>query len=325
VGIAVLLCYPVLFLNAGSSLPGPLNIPHHMWTSTTEIQGGPNTKADVEMRQVWIHGDYMKALDLRVLRQALRVQDALIADGFGAEDDLKSKDPLPDKASVNFDSTPCAPSSRGTAWGFHSPLMLWNCSSAALDSDPNIISTINRGSNQKSYLNFTLRPSSMFAGKSFKGGKVQAADALVISVFNRTKLGLQEDWDSRLTALRQGLSDQWSLYPDNGIVTRSQLYEFRFLPMTIWDDIWLALAYGLMALYVLISLGKMRAVTSRFGLAIAVVCKVGEVTLACSHVMLKPLDICCHCGQLHDMWNAQYQPGSPSSCGLPFRRSTHRA
>lgn len=268
----------MLFLNAGSNLPGPRNIPHHVWTSTTEFPGGPNTKADVEMRQVWMHGDYMKALDLRVLRQALRVQDALIADGFRSENRSGLDNPPAshdtENRSHNTPDNMCAQSPRGVAWAFHSPLMLWNCSSAALESDSDILATINHGMGQQTYLNFTLRPSSLFAGKSFKDGRLQAADALVITLFDLTEFGIQEKWETRLTALASDLSDQWSLYPENGVVAGSQLYEFRFRPMTMSDDIFLALVYGLMALYVLASLGKMRAVTSRFGLAITVVCKV---------------------------------------------------
>lgn len=304
--IAVLLCYPVLFLNT-STIPGPHSIPHHAWTSTTEILGGPRTHADVEMRQVWMHGDYMKALDPRVLRQALHVQEALIGGGFGADDDSIPND----KALGRSNSTPCAPSSRSASWAFHSPLMLWNCSSAVLDVDTDIIATINNRSNEQSYLNFTLRPSSIFAGKSFKDGKVQAADALVITLFDFTKFGIREDWETRLKTLGDGLSDQWSLYPENGVVTASQLYEFRFRPMTVSDDIFLALAYGIMAFYVLLSLGKMRAVTSRFGLAIAVVCKVCEQPLPYyDHVTLTYEDVRRYFGELHNMRNAKDQFGS---------------
>ncbi|KAF2495792.1 hypothetical protein BU16DRAFT_356579 [Lophium mytilinum] len=283
VATAVLLCYPVLFFSAGSNVPGPHNIPHHVWTSTTEFRGGPNTKADVEMRQVWMHGDYMKALDPRVLRQALRVQNALIVNGFGPED-RSGLDSLPAPGDPeNSHDTPndmCAPGSRSLSWAFHSPLMLWNCSLAALESDSDVLATINRRMGQQTYLNFTLRPSSIFAGKSFKDGKLQAADALVITVFDMTKTGIQKSWETRLKALAEDLSDQWSLYPETGMVAGSQLYEFRFRPMTMSDDIFLALVYGLMALYVLASLGKMRAVTSRFGLAITVVCKMSAAIVA---------------------------------------------
>ena len=246
-----------------------------MWTSATEFEGNPNTRADVEMRQVWVHGDYMKALDRRVLREALRIQNALIADGFEegmtsqisdtTTEGLKASD-----ASMPFPDSRTPPSLRALSWGFHSPLMYWNCSLDAIESDTDILSTINKQSMQRSFLNFTLRPTSVFAGKSFCGKELLAADALVITIFDQTNSGIGKTWELRSTELAQNASELWSLYPEDGRVVGSQLYEFRFKPMSLNDDFLLAVAYFIMAIYVLVSLRKLRAVKSQFGLVITV-------------------------------------------------------
>ncbi|OCK80613.1 hypothetical protein K432DRAFT_352633 [Lepidopterella palustris CBS 459.81] len=285
VSIAVLLCYPVLFLENSPAATGLYNLPHHVWTSTTEVAGGDYTRVDVEMRQVWVHGDYMKALDRRVLREALRVQDVLIGDGFGDETTSQAHDyitqalGLHESGSISGDA--CVPrSTQNLSWGYHSPLMLWNCSLATLESDPDILLTIMSNSERHSFLNFTLRPSSIFAGKSFEKTRLKAADALVITLFDRAKLGISEAWEARSLALAKNLSDQWSMYPDDGKVTRSQLYEFRFKPMSFYDDLLLAAAYFIMAVYVLISLRKLGAVKSKFGLAITVFAKISVSIIA---------------------------------------------
>jgi hypothetical protein len=70
--------------------------------------------------------------------------------------------------------------------------------------------------------------------------------------------------------LAQNASELWSLYPEDGRVVGSQLYEFRFKPMSLNDDFLLAVAYFIMATYVLVSLRKLRAVKSQFGLVITV-------------------------------------------------------
>jgi len=246
-----------------------------VWTSATEFEGNPSTRADVEMRQVWVHGDYMKALDRRVLREALRVQNALIADGF--KEDMVSH--IPDTMTLSFKANDvsmpfpnvCAPPSpRDLRWGFHSPLMYWNCSLNAIESDTDILSTINKNSMRRSFLNFTLRPTSVFAGKLFAGNELLAADALVITLFDQTNSGIGKIWESRSAELARNTSELWSLYPQDGRAEGSQFYEFRFKPMSLNDDFLLAAAYFIMAIYVLVSLRKLRAVKSKFGLVITV-------------------------------------------------------
>ena len=261
VSVAILLCYGVLFLPESLAATRFRHLPRHVWTSTTEFQG--TRHADVEMRQVWVHGDYMKALDLQVLRQALSIQDMLIFQGLNEQRDSIPSACMPQ--AVNIQSCPL---------GFHSPLMYWDCSLDALEADSDVLATINAGSDKQTFLNLTLRPSSVFAGKVFSNSKLRAADALVLTVFHQPNSNVSRAWDLRASSLGRSLSSRWSVYPSSGIISQSRLYEFRFRPMTSGDNLLLGMTYLLMALYVLGKLRKLRAVKSRVGLVITVACKV---------------------------------------------------
>jgi len=267
--ISVLLCYPAVFQTDSPAAAGLRNLPKHVWTSTTEVEG--DRRADVEVRQVWVHGDYMNAIDRRVLREALHVQNVLVGSGFG-EDDTDSKV----EQSATYSNHGCTATRPGQKWGFHSPLMHWNCSMDALEADNDPLSTINSHSDVQSALNLTLRPSTVFAGKAFAKTKLQSADALVITLFDQTKSGLGVTWDSRSQQLAQDLPSEWALFPENGRVVKSRLYEFRFKEMTLNDDLLLAASYMVTAGYVIWRMMQLRAVKSWIGLLITVCAKVGS-------------------------------------------------
>jgi len=260
--VSVLLCYPAVFQTDSPAATGLRNVPKHVWTSTTEVED--ERPADVEVRQVWVHGDYMNAIDRRVLREALYIQQSLIGSGF---DDLDQKG----------DEEECIATRPGQKWGFHSPLMYWNCSKEALDQDNDLLATINSHVDAQSALNLTLRPSTVFAGKSFAKTKLRSADALVITMFDKTSFGLGEAWNSRSQRLAQTLSPEWSLFPDDGQPAKSHLYEFRFKPMTLSDDLFLAASYLVTAGYVIMRMMQLRAMKSWFGLLVTIGAKVGEV------------------------------------------------
>jgi hypothetical protein len=279
--ISVLLCYPAVFQTDSPAAAGLRNLPKHVWTSTTEVEG--DRRPDVEVRQVWIHGDYMNAIDRRVLREALHVQDALIGSGFGdgsGHSDAQHLAPAP--------SERCAAASPGQKWGFHSPLMYWNCSFDALDTDTDPLSTINSHSDSHSALNITLRPSTVFAGKAFEKAKLRSADALVITLLDQAQSGLGVIWDARSQQLAQNLSSEWSLFPQEGRVARSRLYEFRFKEMTLYDDLLLAASYLVTAGYVIWRMMQLRAVKSWIGLLITVCAKVRWRILGMSANSLTP-------------------------------------
>ncbi|KAI9763397.1 MAG: hypothetical protein M1835_007821, partial [Candelina submexicana] len=281
VAIGVILCYPFPHLYSDSTA-GSSSLPHHVWTSTRPFGGTSDTAADVRIRQAWVYGSYMRALETDVLQEALRIQNALLGQLRGYESLQSTGQTLSGATgglqSVDMASTSLIPGIMDNlGWWFHSPLLYWNCSSSAIASTEDVISTVNRQANQTSPVNMTLRHSTVFAGKTFADHRLVAADALVITLIYKQGLSIGEHWEGRAMALAESSPQPWSLYPKDGKVTRSQLYEFRFQPMSLKDDIFLALAYLCMALYVLISLRKLRAVKSRFGLVITGVTKVKSV------------------------------------------------
>ncbi|KAF2089130.1 hypothetical protein K490DRAFT_38359 [Saccharata proteae CBS 121410] len=275
VAVAVLLCYPVLFLFESPTSVG-YSLPRHVWTSARLFEGPLDTEPDIALRQVWVHGSYMKSLERHVLEEALEVQDRLIGRGFDNQGlrGLARIGEVADNRSGNvpvIDNWCETPVSRNSNWSSHSPLMYWNCSPTALEADTDILRTVNSQRDRRTSFNFTLRPPSVFAGKLFEGPNVVAADALVITLFERLPSTISEQWNERTMALAKEAPGRWSVYPRDGLTYRSQLYEFRYQPMSINDAGTLVMAYLLMFGYLLFSLRKLKAVKSVFGLFCTVI------------------------------------------------------
>lgn len=214
----------------------------------------------------------MKAIELPVLRQALHVQEALINGGFNkdADDDANAL-----RNTLASTTSGCMAAGPQEKWTWHSPLMYWNCSRSALDSDDDLLGTINTHTRMRTPRNITLRPSTVFAGKSFSNTKLRAADALVITLFDQNSSRLGAIWDARARTLTEEISADWAVFPHDGQVTRSRLFEFRFKSMTLNDDLFLAASYLITAIYVITRMRQLRAVKSWFGLLITICMKVG--------------------------------------------------
>lgn len=266
----MLLCYQAVFQTDSPAAASLRNLPKHVWTSTTEIDG--ERPADVVVRQVWVHGDYMGAIELPVLREAMHVQDALVGSGFGEEEDSAQPGP----ALVARDSSGCLAVAAGEKWGYHSPMMYWDCSLSALEKDQDLLNTINSHTTAQSALKLTLRPSSVFAGKTFSNTKLRAADALVITLFDQTDAGIGDVWGARSRLLAERTPPNWTVFPNSGQVTSSRLYEFHFRPMTLIDDLFLAASYMVTAAYVIWRMIQLRAVKSWFGLLVTICAKVSH-------------------------------------------------
>ncbi|XPS74957.1 hypothetical protein M3J09_007069 [Ascochyta lentis] len=272
ISISVLLCYPAVFQTDSPAAAGLRNLPKHVWTSTTEIEG--DRPADVIVRQVWVHGDYMSAINRSVLRKALDLQHVLLNGGFDGG--------APSPTTVLARDQPgCVMPGPGQKWGWQSPLMYWNCSHEALESDQDILGTINAHSRMQTPMNITLRPSTVFAGKVFTNTKLRAADALVLTLFDRTEdPDLGDRWNARARALAEGLESDWTIFPPDGQISRNRLYEFRVKPMTKLDDIFLAASYIITAVYVISRMMQLRAVKSWFGLLITICAKMAICIIA---------------------------------------------
>lgn len=255
VAIAMGFSYPTILL-AENPTAGFATFPHHVWTTAKPLDGEPS-QADVEMRQVWVHGSYMKALDKQVLSSALDIQQVLV----GGEPLTTVVPSLDDKLrSSTLD------------WGYHSPLMYWNNSHEMIDNDEDVLRTINtKARSSYSQLNVALRPASVLAGKKFRHSSLIAADALVITLMNKVQDGIGEQWRKRMTSITEEACPGCTLYPRNGHVTRNRTYEFSITPLSLQENIALTVAYSFMALYVLLSLRRMKAFHSRFGLVVTAI------------------------------------------------------
>ena len=255
VAIAMAFSYPSIFL-AENPTAGFAAYPHHVWTTAKPFDRDPGT-ADIEMRQVWVHGSYMRALEKDALRSALDIQQSLVDGGS-----LVSIFPtLGEKLR-----------SSTLTWGYHSPLMYWNNSRQLIDDDHDILRTINdQARTASSSLNVALRPASVFAGQKFNHKTLMAADALVLTLINQAENSVGSQWTDRMMSLTTDACENCTLFPRDGHVTRNRVYEFSFTPLSARESIALTFAYGFMAIYVLLSLRKLKAFHSRFGLVVTAI------------------------------------------------------
>lgn len=264
VAIGSALSYPTVFL-AGDPTAGFTSMPHHVWTTAKSVDEQPSVQADVEMRQIWVHGSYMRALDKDVLKSALAIQQTLV----GGERLTTIFPTLGDKLR-----------SSSLSWGYHSPLMYWNNSGQAIEDDSDILRTINDQAKSASSLNVGLRPASVFAGKSFDNRRLQAADALVITLMNKFEDNVGSKWQDKMHSLTGTACPNCTLYPPNGQVSRSRLYEFSFTPLSFRENVAFGCAYGFMALYVMMSLRRIKAFHSRAGLVVTAITQITTSILA---------------------------------------------
>ncbi|KAF2842452.1 hypothetical protein M501DRAFT_998747 [Patellaria atrata CBS 101060] len=270
--VAVFLCYPVVLVNNSPTFRS-FKVAHHAWTSAQLYGGSVDILPDINIRQAWVHGSYMKVLDSGVLQEALRIQNVLLGAPTNAA--LTTGD-----GSYSRRSQEHCLNQPTLSWGLHSPLMYWNCSVSAIEQDADILHTINSHTHDRTTLNITLRPSSVFAGKSFSSGKLTAADALVITLFEFPGADVGTRWIEQSVRLAQAAPDRWSIYPKNGRPARSQTYDFRFKPMGFGDDFLLVIIYSVVSLIVLSRLRRLRGVKSQAGLLIALCTQVAISILA---------------------------------------------
>ena len=149
-----------------------------------------------------------------------------------------------------------------------------NNSAAAIDDDADIVQTINEQSRSSSSLNVALRPASVLAGKTFNHRKLVAADALVLTLLNKVENGVGGKWQDKMHSLEGSACENCTLYPPHGEISRSKVYEFRFTPLSFKENAALAFAYAGMVIYVLLSLRRLKAFHSRFGLVVTAITQI---------------------------------------------------
>jgi hypothetical protein len=80
--IGVSLCVPVPFLYHQAL---STNFPNHVWTSTESFANSERLIPDVSVKQAWIYGGWMKALERETLLEAVAVQDKLLGPILGCD------------------------------------------------------------------------------------------------------------------------------------------------------------------------------------------------------------------------------------------------
>ncbi|KAL7918186.1 sterol-sensing domain of SREBP cleavage-activation domain-containing protein [Trichoderma austrokoningii] len=278
-GVASLLIYPVPFLYTTDFIIAASNLPDHVWTAAQPLRYDAAITPDITMRSIWIHSSYMQALSPDVLLSALELQDELL----GATQDFGpgrySGLPPPDDpdallSPAQRDALHVVNGLTDQSWAFQSPLLYWNCSRERILADDDILATVNDRKNQSTPANITLRHSIVFSGKRFEDRRLLAADALVITLLYRSASPVGRQWEKIAPSLPSKVGDKWDIYPANGQVSGSQLYEFKFRPITAQDSIIFAVAYTIALLYFLMNLTKLRAIKSKIGLIVTVIAQI---------------------------------------------------
>jgi hypothetical protein len=275
--IGLVTCF-LSFLSHGSgSVSGALALPGHMYTSTRALDYALPRAPDFVVKQAWIHGPPMRALEPNVLKETLIIQQHLLGlhDGTsatiawsGSTSTMETMVEAPSPETLTSKKIPIPPA--GPV--FHSPLQYWHNSLADLEADSNIPNTINAKSSHKSSFNITLRQPSLFAGKKFsKEGRLEAADAAIVSFFYPYDSEDNEKWTERAYSLVQ--SSRWDVYlPHDGQSIRA--YEYRLSAVSRKDNVVLALAYFVMVSRIISSLRKVQAIRSRYVLLPGIVIQV---------------------------------------------------
>lgn len=225
---AVILCYPFPILYS-TTAPGLPSVPHHVWTSARPFSNS-YTIPDIGIKQVWVQGSYMDALNSEVLEEALGIQRTLLGSGascdsFSGDGSFKEALSKPEISKLDEDMNRIPGMPAGMF--FHSPLLYWNCSLSAVRNDMDLLSTVNSGINRRSAANMTLRWGSVFAGKRFRNQQLVGADALVISFFYQLDSHVGELWDQRAAYLAKSAEThkRYEVYPSDGRENGSTLYE----------------------------------------------------------------------------------------------------
>ncbi|CRK12487.1 hypothetical protein BN1723_016553 [Verticillium longisporum] len=276
--VAAILIYPFPFLYTSDFTNGAFNSLHHVWTLARPLDNAA-IEPDVIMRSFWVHGSYMKALDRGVLLGALELQDQILGPTIDFNPRRPREPTIADKPWTHV-----TPEDRDTfhvingltnqSWFFHSPLQYWSGSADRIIADPDIVSTVNQRKTPPTSVNVTLRHSIVFSGNNFEDRRLLAADALVVTLIHMRDSPVGRQFERKAKEMAIKMADKWTAYPASGRSLSSQLYEFQFRPMPFQDTITLALAYGLVSVYVLVSMSKLRAVKSEFGLIVTVLSQI---------------------------------------------------
>ena len=245
---------------------------------------GGAAEPDVIMRSIWVHSNYMQALDSQLLVSALELQDALlgVTENFNPRRHLAENatntnnivDATVPLSQRNRDAIHVSNGLTNQSWFFHSPLLYWSCSRDRILADPDIVATVNDRKNQSTSVNVTLRHSIVFSGKHFEDRRLLAADALVITLLHLEGSPVGKHWEAMAAQLPDKVGAKWDIYPADGSSSGSSLYEFQFRPLSMQDMAIFLFSSVSAIVYVFTNLKRNRAVHSKIGLSFALAVQV---------------------------------------------------
>lgn len=257
IGVSLGVAVPVLYRPV--SVANHPRLPGRVWTSLHSLSSNSGWIPDISVKQAWIYGSWMKALERETLLEAANIHDVLLG-------------PLSSYNTVHVETSA---SGSELAISFpHSPFLYWNSCVTAIKSDNSLLKTINSLSHQVSPANLTLRPSSVLGGIRLSYDRIIAADALIVSLFYKTGSSAGDLWDEGAEALARCDERKQNIYLASSGGTGSRLFKFQYRPISIQDKAIFFAAYSLIALYIIFSLRNLRMIKSRFNLFVTIALQV---------------------------------------------------
>lgn len=221
----------------------------------------------------------MGALEPDVLQTALEIQNEL----FGHTEYVSRRTTSTQNDGTNtpsstpdiYDTLHTINGPENSSFLFYSPLEYWSWSSQKVAEDTDLVGTVDRHALRHSALNnITTRPSIAFSGNLFEDHRLVATDALVITLVHTPESALGQLWEQGARDIARRNPEKLRIQPDNGHVDTTTLYEFLYEPLSYLDKLFLGVAYSLTILYFSISLSRLAAFKSRFGLIVAIVSQI---------------------------------------------------
>ena len=250
-----------VYYYATSTVPPPTR-PAHAWISVDTIDSLPSLQPDVEVKQVWVRGAWMRVLEKDTLLNAAAVQDLL----FPGYPSCQAPPPTGSESIAPVLGI-AGPNPPAVAI-IHSVLQNWNCSASALSSDVDIPGTLHRGWHYKSPANITLRPASTLSRFTALSGRIVAADAIVTTLIYDPPSEAGYLWDKRADALIHNQSE-WYAVQETQSSPGSALARVQYRPASAVDNIVFLVLYGAAALYTRVSLAGCTVLRSRLWLLIS--------------------------------------------------------
>ncbi|OBT64321.1 hypothetical protein VE03_06808 [Pseudogymnoascus sp. 23342-1-I1] len=251
-----------------------------LWMSGSQGRNsglGKNVKY-ISIKQLWIQGSSLKALERETLLEAVDIQEALLGPISSWATTLLRHE---DASGIPREPAKLSELESDEAVSFiHSPLLYWNCS-AAIESTDSILAAINSPTTRKSPANITLTPASVLLKPVWSGDRLVAADALVVSLFYKAGSRAGEIWDERVEALMEAGEGRWDIYLEDDDGTGSSLLHYQSRPVSTQDEAIFFGAYVLVALLVFLGIKPLNSLRSKISLLVTIAVK-GCFSICCS-------------------------------------------